>query len=100
MVSKTEKKVALTQSASWLDIVWRAVHQLGVINPGQEYFHYFQDICRFVETNWVRLANGKDRTPTWTNTVSSTITTHKRVFKPGPDQGTRFLFAFFCSGEF
>jgi hypothetical protein len=74
-------------SASWLDIVWKAVHQLSVVYPGRDHFHYYQDICRYIETHWERLAQGKDRTSTWTNTVSSTITTHKRIFKPGPDQG-------------
>jgi len=74
-------------TASWLDIVWKAVHQLSVIHTGRDHFHYYQDICRYIETHWERLAQGKDRTSTWTNTVSSTITTHKRIFKPGPDQG-------------
>lgn len=80
-------KIPQSQTASWLEIVWNAVHQLGVLHPNQEYFHYYQDICRYVEAQWHRLAEGKDRTHTWTNTVSSTITTHKRLFKPGPDQG-------------
>lgn len=77
----------IKKRASWLDIVWKAVHQLSIVYPGREYFHYYQDICRYIEEHWQRLAEGKERTSTWANTVSSTITTHKRIFKPGPDQG-------------
>jgi hypothetical protein len=83
----TTKSIKRAPSASWLDIVWKSVHQLSIVYPGRDHFHYYQDICRYIETHWERLAQGKDRTSTWTNTVSSTITTHKRIFKPGPDQG-------------
>jgi hypothetical protein len=75
------------QAQSWLEIVWLSLHQLSQIFPSRDYFHYFQDICRYIEVNWERLAQGKERTSTWTNTVSSTITTHKRIFRPGQDQG-------------
>lgn len=82
---KTKPRRSAT--ASWLEVVWKAVHQLSVIYPEREHFHYYQDICSYIESHWERLARGKDRTSTWTNTVSSTITTHKKIFKPGPEHG-------------
>jgi hypothetical protein len=72
---------------SWLDIVWKSLYQLTQLHPNREYFHYHQDLCQYIERNWQRLAQGKDRTATWTNTVSSTITTHKLIFKPGAEHG-------------
>lgn len=72
---------------SWLDIVWKSLYQLTQLHPSREYFHYHQDLCQYIERNWQRLAQGKDRTATWTNTVSSTITTHKLIFKPGAEHG-------------
>mgnify|MGYP003572317305 CR=1 FL=1 len=96
---KTTKKTAATTqskpagsprvaSPSWLEIVWKALYQLYLDRDGkQEYFHYNTDICYFIETNWERFAQGKEKTSTWSNTVSSTITTNKRIFKPGPEQG-------------
>jgi len=72
---------------SWLDIVWKALYQLTMLYPERQHFHYYQDLCIYIENNWQRLAQGKDRTATWTNTVSSTITTHKLIFKPGPEHG-------------
>lgn len=73
--------------ASWKEIVWRAVHQLQVLKPDQQFFHYYQDICLYIDHNWNLLANGKEKTSTWQNTVSSTITTNKKIFKAGPDHG-------------
>lgn len=83
-----QQPISKKSTPSWLEIVWKSVYQMYLDSGGKrEYFHYNSEICTYIDENWYRFAPGKDRTSTWTNTVSSTITTNRRVFKTGPEQG-------------
>ncbi|KAJ3330170.1 Cysteine-rich protein 2-binding protein [Blyttiomyces sp. JEL0837] len=49
------------------------------------FFRWKEDICAFIDRNWEYLTPGKQRTPTWYNTVASALSTHNKVFRSGSD---------------
>ncbi|KAI0244822.1 hypothetical protein L0F63_001612 [Massospora cicadina] len=57
-------------------------HQLYPQNTNQTFFHA-KDIIKLVDETWDVLCIGKTRTPTWGNTVSSTLSISPQWFRSG-----------------
>jgi len=69
---------------SWADICQLAIKSLIRECSGKQLlFHYQKDICRFIDAHWDTLCPDKQRTATWWNTISATLTTHPSIFLSG-----------------
>jgi len=73
---------------SWIEVVWVAMHNIWFTQGGRrDFFHYKDDICDYIDKHWNSLCLNKNKTTTWSKTVSSTITTNRSIFKHGPTKG-------------
>jgi len=83
---------------SWMDIVQIVIYNLRLrreeelLAEGKKpeadkmFFRFKEDICYFIDKNWNRICFGKSRTPTWNNTIGSSLSSHPELFVSGYNQ--------------
>ncbi|XP_065836652.1 cysteine-rich protein 2-binding protein-like [Oscarella lobularis] len=62
---------------SWIQVTHLALYNLTMTSDGTGgYFHWREDICKFVDDNWERLFAGRAKPSRWTNLIKSTLSTN------------------------
>ncbi|KAF9420891.1 Cysteine-rich protein 2-binding protein [Podila epigama] len=68
---------------SWVILVHLVLYNLMDANPGQTYFRWKEEICKFIYDYWSYLLPEKEQSPTWNNTVASVLSVQNHIFLSG-----------------
>lgn len=72
------------QLLSWKAVTHLVLYHLHTRSPSQSYFRWKEDICAFMEENWISLLPGKLINSTnWQNSVSSVLSLNVDLFANG-----------------
>ncbi|XP_057289590.1 cysteine-rich protein 2-binding protein-like [Hydractinia symbiolongicarpus] len=70
---------------NWVQIIHLALYNLTILENGRQgFFRWKEEICTFIEQNWMNLMPGRTKTTTWSSTVAGALSVHSpKLFKSG-----------------
>ena len=69
---------------TWAQLIHLALYNLTVNETGRQgYFRWKDDICRFIDHNWLHLMPGREKTSSTSGTIAGALSLHSKLFKSG-----------------